>query len=123
MEKFTTTQGNMEIFTREVDSEGFTDITVEDIVAIKGENRYSKFIPGSVRFSAIKNGKDPKVKIEKAIERREPLYWFNSSPSIISDTYSSIKAIHAEIGMKINFEGKKFIIEPDFNHNVRLKEV
>jgi hypothetical protein len=106
---------------------GLTNLPVfknDDTVALKRTRSYKIFTFGSVASFALESGDCPFNSYKMAVERGHKLHWLNANAVVISNMKSATP-VHYEIkiGDKILFEGVIFMVEKDWNDNLKLVEV
>lgn len=107
-----------------------------DKIALPFESRshgtqYHFFTLGTIAGYAIQNGEDPIEAIDhcKRMMVEHPydghkLYWANANAVCIHNgPYTKEEVPGFEFGDEIILQGKKFILRPDHNQNVKLEEV
>ena len=83
------------------------------------------YYASSVMSYAIENNECPIEAFERAVELGQKVYWIGQSPVSISNTKVEKKTIYGgyEIGDKVCFLGKSFLLESAPNDNIKLIEV
>ena len=101
-----------------------------DVIAVPYATRshgtlYHFYTLGSVVGYALQYGEDPEASLARARANGHQLHWASLNGTCISDTRPAVKPcypLHAW-GDVIDFHGRHFQLNPDYNHNAKLVEV
>ena len=117
------------IFQRDADKDGITNITTKDILC--KPDHLGTYQAGSIVSDAIEHGECPIEAVETCQQKMidhphsgHSLHWIIALCTALHDG-STVKEDRIEVhyGMKVRFEGKVFTIEKDSNNNLRFKEI
>jgi Na+/H+-translocating membrane pyrophosphatase len=110
------------VFEREQDSNGFINITSQDILGVKHpKGFYRTYSPGSVVSYALQYNEDPIQAVADAKQRGHALHWINGRGACLTAEKRAAETVVAvTIGMKVRFEGLLATIEADFNSNIKF---
>lgn len=114
-----------DIALRESTSDGFVQITADDILGLdSGRGFYRGYSAGSVVSYALQYNECPIAAVADAKERGHAMHWINARAACISSTpgdrYTMVKVW---IGMNVCFEGLRATIEQDHNNNLKFVPV
>jgi hypothetical protein len=110
------------VFKREQDSNGYINITSQDILGVKHpKGFYRTYSPGSVVSYALEYNECPIEAVEQARSRGHALHWINGRGACLTAEKRAAETVVAvEIGTKVRFEGLIATIEADFNGNIKF---
>lgn len=113
-----------DVYTREVNREGYTEISVEDRLGLPHtKGFYNEFYANSIVSYALECGRDPIEAIEKAKKNNHDLHWLNpKATAITSHKQDKKKLIEIKIGMRVKFQGLYFVILKADNNNLTLSQ-
>lgn len=110
--------------------DGLVQITVDDILGLdSGKGFHRKYKPGSVVSYALQYNECPIAAVERCRERMKSqpynghkLHWLNQCASVICDGGRERETlVLVEVGMIVNFEGRKFELVAEPNNNLGFK--
>lgn len=111
-----------DVVTRDQDTGGFVNITVEDTLVRPDAS--GTFSPGSVVSYSLQYNRDPMKAVEDAKSRGQKLHWINANASVVSTMRKEKgKCLMIDFDQVYRFEGKLFKIVKTANNNLDWKAV
>ena len=115
------------VYRREPKSSGAVELTVEDTLILKTDDRrnhLSTFSLGSVVSYALEYNECPIAAVERAKARGEELVWINARGAVLTDhARDAENVVEVEYGMLVRFQGITAIIEKADNNNLKFRRV
>jgi len=93
------------------------------IKGYKGRGMWKSFTFGSVASYALRYNEDPIAAYEEAVAKGEETHWLSQNATILTSHRVPQKTlIGLQLGDKVHFQGRNFILTPAPNGNITLNQ-
>jgi hypothetical protein len=112
-----------DVFKREADPRtGCVNITSADTLGLdSGRGYFRTYSPSSAASYALQYNECPIAAHADAVAKGHATHWINQNGSVLTaHARAKETLIQVEVGMLVCFEGHRFTIQPDHNHNLHF---